>query len=757
VLACHWSPTHHPIPPTDGKCRKSNHDPAGSAIRLRHPRGSGIICRICQEDVVRPSIRCPYRWDLLTVAPDGTMMLRPTKSARELGASRRWGASLYACGQDRARGQHVGSPDRSGRDQAARDPARLRVKPTQVAKLVESLYRGYPSGSLLFWQTDDAPETRQVSITNPPPQPAVVPLYLLDGQQRLTSLHRVLTDHPQAAIVFNVEKETFQNQSAATVKDPRWIKVYDVLKPDADLWSLVNELHQANPDLVPNDISNRLQRLAAIASHKFHMEVLREFPYEEVTQIFVRVNSGGRPLKTSDLALATLSARWPGVLSKLEDEAEHWATRGYGDVDVTFLTRALTGAVLGRGLSAWSHARLVAATDDELKRGWTTVQKGLRHLVPLLQNNLGVTHSKLLPSMVVLLPLIVLLGERPDGPLDNESADGILYWMLVATIRNRYSGSTDTRLGQDIPAARTDKPVRQLLASLGVVSSGLAVVPQDLIGRSVGSPFFFLSFLVVKEAGAKDWWDNVAISAAAEGTQKLDYHHIHPQATLKNHAERYTKAEINDLANLAFISGKANRKISQRSPELYFPTVGDDDLRAHLIPLDKQLRDASAYRSFLAARRALLATKMTNLLDRFKPGWLGAVAEPVDPIAGSVLEFVLYEAPTGDALLAVTARRSAATWVGTVSAVDLENVLSSAASGVDGDLVVGGESVPVQVSDDTIEIPIGPFLVTGSATEWRKVLDREWSDAQPISDYEAVTTPPPWSGDRAMFPVTSVD
>ncbi|MFJ8967053.1 DUF262 domain-containing protein [Lentzea sp. NPDC102401] len=629
-------------------------------------------------------------------------------------------------------------------------------KPTQVAKLVESLYRGYPSGSLLFWQTDDAPQTRAVAIGKPVGQPAVIPLYLLDGQQRVTSLHRVLTDHPQAAIVFNIENEKFQNQSAATAKDPRWIKVFDVLKPGVDQWELVGRLHQLNPDLGPNDISKRLQRLATIPSHKFHMEVLRDFPYDEVTQIFVRVNSGGRPLRTSDLALATLSARWPGVLTKLEDEALYWTQRGYGDVDVTFLTRALTGAVLGRGLSAWSHARLVAATDDQLESGWATVQRGLRHLVPLLQNNLGASHSKLLPSMIVLLPLIVLLGERDDEQLDTTSANGILYWFLLATIRNRYSGSTDTRLGQDIPAARTEAPVKQLLGNLGVVDAGMTVTPQDLVGRTVGSPFFFLSFLVAKEAGAKDWWGSIAISAAAEGSQRLEYHHIHPQATLKSHTAKYSKSEINDLANLAFISGKANRKISHRSPADYFPTLGDQELATHLIPLDSSLRDADAYRSFLATRRGLLANAMTSLLEQFKPAWLTSAAESVDPISGSVLEFVRYDNPSGDGVLVATAHGAGADWSGTISTVDLDDVLAAAAAGVNGDLVVGGESMPVLVDDDLIEIPIGPFLVTGTTSEWGKVLGREKDDAQPMANF---TEPKPssWEGERVPFPVTSVD
>jgi uncharacterized protein with ParB-like and HNH nuclease domain len=61
-------------------------------------------------------------------------------------------------------------------------------KPTQVAKLVESLYRGYPSGSLLFWRTSETPETRAVAANAPTIKPATLPLYLLDGQQRLTAL-----------------------------------------------------------------------------------------------------------------------------------------------------------------------------------------------------------------------------------------------------------------------------------------------------------------------------------------------------------------------------------------------------------------------------------------------------------------------------------------------------------------------------------------------------------------------------------------
>ncbi|MEU4537053.1 DUF262 domain-containing protein [Streptosporangium sp. NPDC023825] len=633
-------------------------------------------------------------------------------------------------------------------------------KPTQVAKLIESLYRGYPSGSLLCWRTLEEPATRDVAIAGDQANPAVQPLFLLDGQQRLTSLHRVLSDHPDAQIVFNVETEAFQNQSAATAKDPRWIKVHDVVRPDAKLYRLISTTQAAVPGFDPDLIGERLGRLAAIRNRAFHMEILTEFPYEEIAQIFVRVNSG-RPLKTSDLALATLSARWTGVLKKLEDEAAYWAQKHYQDLDVTFLTRALTGTVLGRGLSTWSHGRLVAATDEELEKGWAAVQRGLRHLVPLLRENLKVGNSNLIPSHVALLPLIVLLGERPDTGLDAETANGIIYWFLLASIRNRYSGSTDTRLGQDIPAARGPEPVKQLLANLGVRGAHFEVTAQDLVGRTVGSPYFFLSFLVAKNAGAQDWWYATEISATAEAGQKLEYHHIHPQATLKNHQNGYSKTEINDLANLAFISGKANRKISDRSPSDYFvdpkpPLLTESELAAHFVPYQESLRHADAYRDFLDARRNLLARAMTGLLDRFRPPWMDETEATSDPLAGCSVEFVLYQSSWDTGQIVVNAKGDGFGWTGSFSFADLESVIQAADGGLDSDLEIAGVTMPVRVESDTVTIPIGPFLVSGTLDAWHKMLEREQVDAQPLSQCPVIA-PQPWEGDSVSFPVTSIE
>jgi hypothetical protein len=118
-------------------------------------------------------------------------------------------------------------------------------KPTQVARLVESLYKGYPTGSLLVWKTTETPLTRDFAVTGTPPQPVIQPLYLLDSQQRLTALYKALGNDPNTKIVFNVVTQAFQNQSAANARDPRWVLVRDVVRPDADLFEMADQLYLA--------------------------------------------------------------------------------------------------------------------------------------------------------------------------------------------------------------------------------------------------------------------------------------------------------------------------------------------------------------------------------------------------------------------------------------------------------------------------------------------------------------------------------
>jgi uncharacterized protein with ParB-like and HNH nuclease domain len=94
---------------------------------------------------------------------------------------------------------------------------------SQVRDLLDSLYRGYPIGTVLIWQTDDLPHSRSLEVAHRGGR-LEAPKFLLDGQQRLTSLTRVFKAG-EPDIRFNWETEEFRVSNAAIRHDPRWIPV----------------------------------------------------------------------------------------------------------------------------------------------------------------------------------------------------------------------------------------------------------------------------------------------------------------------------------------------------------------------------------------------------------------------------------------------------------------------------------------------------------------------------------------------------
>jgi hypothetical protein len=438
-------------------------------------------------------------------------------------------------------------------------------KPTQVATLIDSLYRRYPSGSMLLWRPTEDVLDRPTSIGGSGKAPVSQPQYLLDGQQRLTSLHRVFKRHPDAQVVFSVDEERCQIQSAATAKDPRWVRVVDVVEADK-LSSLRRSICEAVPDLDEDDVDERLGRLRAIAKYEYYLEILTDLAYRDVADIFVRVNSKGRALKTVDLTLAILSAEWPGVVGKIDEQIQRWAVAGWPKIDATFLVRALAATATDAG----TLHRLPSTATQTLEAGWARVKYGTEFLIHLLSENAGIKTSNLIPSMNALVPLVVLLG-RYDKDTEFTEADAVIYWLLSVFVTGRYSSAADTKIAQDSLAARKDEPVRGMFETAGLIGSPISITEQQLVGKGAGSPFFLLSYLAAKKRKAKDWWHDVEISETSAGSPfSIEYHHIHPQATLKG---QYAKGEINDLANLAFISATANKKISDRSPVAYFPEL----------------------------------------------------------------------------------------------------------------------------------------------------------------------------------------
>ena len=123
-------------------------------------------------------------------------------------------------------------------------------------------------------------------------------------------------------------------------------------------------------------------------------------------------------------------------------------------------------------------------------------------------------------------------------------------------------------------------------------------------------------FLAFRDAGARDWKSNLAISLDHSGaTHKLQFHHIFPKAVLKR---RYTSREADDIANLAFIGGRTNRQILAKPPATYFAEyivkAGHDAFASQCIPTDDSLLDVENYKRFLVERRRRISERLNAFL-----------------------------------------------------------------------------------------------------------------------------------------------
>ncbi|WP_244500100.1 hypothetical protein [Methyloceanibacter superfactus] len=342
------------------------------------------------------------------------------------------------------------------------------------------------------------------------------------------------------------------------------------------------------------------------------MDVLeRSLSYDEVTEIFVRVNSLGAKLRGSDLALAQITAKWRNSL-KIFEQFQQLCTKAGFELDLGIHLRNLIAFATGQS----RFLTVGGLPPKTLQAAWKPACDGMEFATNFLRSNVGIDSPALLSSPYVLIAL-ALYGHQRDFNIGADEMQRLRSWMLLANAKGRYSrGSSETLLDQDLSTIKQGGDATDLLERLRLQVGRLDITPDELVGRNQRSSVFKTMFLAFREAGAKDWRSNLAISLDHSGSQhRLQFHHIFPKAVLK---ASHTSREADDIANLSFISGKTNRQISDKAPAEYLPNYikanGSAAFLAQCIPMDAEFHRPEAYKRFLVKRRELVANRLNEFL-----------------------------------------------------------------------------------------------------------------------------------------------
>ena len=331
-------------------------------------------------------------------------------------------------------------------------------------------------------------------------------------------------------------------------------------------------------------------------------------------------------MRRADLALAQVTAAWPGAMDAFAEEARWCEERGHV-LDEGFMIRCLVSAATGRcGIGSVGRTSVEA-----LKGKWDDTARGVRYAVGLLERGAKIDTASALPSAHLLVPIVCLAarsGRRPPRPLGQKAPR----WLYAAAAWGRYSrGQAGASLDEDLAAMRGggEDPFGAMLENMRCLHGRLEVRAEDIAGRTARDPLLCTMYVLARRAGARDWWTDLPLGTEAGRDMRSQCGRIFPRrviepALLKKHGRQEALRLSGDIANAVFASGRAPGR-AERGPDKYLPEVagrmGADALASQCVPRDPPLWRPDMYEDFLAARRAAIARAVNGLAGH--PGGAG--------------------------------------------------------------------------------------------------------------------------------------
>jgi len=563
-----------------------------------------------------------------------------------------------------------------------------------VRDLFDSLYRGYPAGFLLFWETGADAELKGIGVKN---QKAAPKLAIVDGQQRLTSLYAVVKGaeilranfkKEKIQIAFNPMSGRFDVADAAIKKDKAFIPDISILwqadfKPSAFRKEFLKNLRDVRElsEEEAERIEEAIDHLRNLLHYSFVALTLAASVDEEtIAEVFVRINGKGKALNQADFIMTLMSVFWDEGRAELEAFALAATHPSDGQASPfnhfikpspDQLLRATVGLSLKRarlenvyGALRGRDAKTGLDDPDRREAQFALMRDGQKaalnlanwhHFMEALKLA-GYRGEKMISSgtTIIFSYVLYLIGLR-DYSVDRVTMrQSIAEFFFMAALTGRYTNSPETRFESDLSLIRdlADSAaflarLRELCATTLTGDYWTITLPSQLATSASRSPSLFAYQAALIKLDANALYSPLKISAMVDPAIKgakaaLEQHHLFPRGHLEEIGIDDLK-QINQIANFAAVEWPTNIKIGKKPPSDYVPPLdhamsGEERDRMYgwhaLPPLWWEL----PYHEFLVQRRVLMADVIRQAWELLTIGSAPAAASAplaiADLIAG---------------------------------------------------------------------------------------------------------------------------
>lgn len=462
---------------------------------------------------------------------------------------------------------------------------------TKSANLMDSIIKGYPIGTFIFWKTKE----RLRSIRNiggielPDPIPGDFVYFVLDGQQRLTSLFASLkgitvkrengvgddyskmyvdleADEDSQLVVLDIENR----------KDKSYIKLKDLLYGGLSLLASY-----------PVEYHSRIDEYRKrIESYLFSIISLNEATLDVATEVFTRINVGGKPLTLFEIMVAKTydSERNFDLSEKFQELIERLRPLNYETISDATVLQCISIFIR----KDCTRKEILKLSKTEFIDTWDKGVDAIEATIEYFRNYYRIPVSQLLPYNALIVPFAYFFYHNIDKPTGVKQKYLQDYFWRCA-LSGRFSSSVETKLGQDI--RRIDSILREELPKYDWT---IDITEEGIINHgwfSAGRSYIKAILCVYAYHQPKSFNDGSLVNISnywLKQANSKNYHHFFPKAyLLKTNTDMFY---INHIANITIVDDFLNkREIGAKSPAVYmrkFIKQNDDidsTMKSHLI------------------------------------------------------------------------------------------------------------------------------------------------------------------------------
>ncbi len=495
----------------------------------------------------------------------------------------------------------------------------------QSGKLIDSILRGFPIGTFIFWRTKEElrsyKEVGNHKLPNTPKGDYVQ--YILDGQQRITSLYAIRKgiritkdgkeiDYRDIYIDLGYSPEC-DEQIVTTEKKGGglYVSIHDVLsKP---LGTFYKNLTHEQADLIEG-------YKGKLTNYDFSTITIKDYPIEVACEVFSRINTGGKALTVFEIMVAKtydearkfdLAEKYEALRDGSDDEKDCLSSANFDSIPESTIMQCVAAIAL----RALRSKDILKINRDTFIKTWESMKASLFMVIDFIRSELRIPVSQLLPYPAVVVPFTYFFHVTGNRKATHEQARLLEQFFYWAGLTMRYGSAVESKVAEDFN--KMDAIVKETMPTYQ--ASEITIDPKVIAETwfSAGNAYCKSILCLLAFQGPKSFDTNGVVildNSNLKIATSRNYHHFFPRKYL---SDSVPPVESNLIANITLIDGYSNKhRIGKKAPSDYIAKFSKankqlpETLSTHFINMDSYGITTDDYGLFIARRSRRIANAL---------------------------------------------------------------------------------------------------------------------------------------------------